>query len=186
MEDEIIELLRNKEERGIELVAEHYEKLIRYIAVTILGNRETEVDECINDVYLKVWKNGAGYDYQKASFKTYLKVITRNTALNYLRRLKRLEELEGYDPEEDSLQEEYIDYRQNVEQKIIRNEETEALNQILRSLRRKDKELVLRRFYYLQSTRQIAQAMDMSENAVDSKLSRLRKKIKKCYEEVVR
>lgn len=186
MEDKIVELLRAGDETGIELVAEHYEKLIRYIAVTILGDRETEVEECINDVYLKVWKNGAGYDYEKASFRTYVKVITRNTALNYLRRLRRLEELEGFDAGEDSLQAEYIDYRQNVEQKIIQKEETEALNRVLMSLRRKDKELVLRRFYYLQSTRQIAQAMRMSENAVDSKLSRLRKKIKKSYEEVVR
>ncbi|MDD6614491.1 MAG: sigma-70 family RNA polymerase sigma factor [Lachnospiraceae bacterium] len=186
MEEEIVALLRSGDEKGIELVAERYEKLIRYIAVTILGGRETEVEECINDVYLKVWKSGAGYDYQKASFKTYLKAITRNTALNYLRKLQRLEELQGFDPEEDSLQEEYIDYRQNVEQKIIQNEEVEILNHVLASLRKKDKELVLRRFYYLQSTRQIAQAMDMSENAVDSKLSRLRKKIRKSYEEVLK
>lgn len=186
MEDKIVELLRNQDERGIELLAEQYEKLIRYIAVTILGSRETEVEECINDVYLKVWKNGAGYDYQKASFKTYLKAITRNTALNYLRKLQRLEELHGYDAEEDSIQEEYIDYRQNVEQKIIQKEEVEVLNRVLASLRKKDKELVLRRFYYLQSTKQIAQVMGMSENAVDSKISRLRKKIRKSYEEVIK
>ena len=50
---------------------------------------------------------------------------------------------------------------------------------LLKNLKKKDKELVLRRFYYLQSTKQIALAMKMTENAVDSKLSRLRKKIKK-------
>ena len=50
MEQEIVELLRSGDEKGIELVAERYEKLIRYIAVTILGSRETEVEESINDV----------------------------------------------------------------------------------------------------------------------------------------
>lgn len=186
VEHRIVELLRKKDEKGIELVAEHYEKLIRYISVTILGSREAEVEECINDVYLKLWNSGAGFDEEKASFKTYLKAITRNTALNYLRKIQRLEELHGFDAEENELQEEYIDYRQNVEQSVIQKEEVEALKMVLATLRKKDKELVLRRFYYLQSTRQIAQAMDMSENAVDSKLSRLRKKIKKCYEEVIR
>ena len=68
---------------------------------------------------------------------------------------------------------------------MIRQEETDALNRILGSLKKKDRELVLRRFYYLQSARQIAEAMDMSENAVDSKLSRLRKKIRKNYEKEV-
>ena len=68
---------------------------------------------------------------------------------------------------------------------MIFQEEVQALNTVLRSLKKKDRELVLRRFYYLQSTRQIATAMEMSENAVDSKLSRLRKKIKKHYEKEV-
>lgn len=184
MDQEIVALLAAGEERGIELLAERYEKLIRYVAVTILGNREKSVEECINDVYLKIWKHGAEYDYKKASLKTYVKAITRNTALNYLRQLRRLEELEGMD-ESDTLRSEYIDYSQNVEQQMVFKEEVRALNRVLGSLRRKDKELVFRRFYYLQSTKQIAEAMKMSENAVDSKLSRLRKKIKKRYEKEV-
>lgn len=181
MDEEIVELLAARDQRSIELVVLHYEKLIRYIAVTILHNRESSVEECINDVYLKIWTHGAEYDYKKASFKTYLKAITRNTALNYLRKMKRLEELEGMD-ESDTLQSEYVDYSQNLEQKVIYQEEVQALNRILRALRRKDKEMVLRRFYYLQSTKQIAEAMGMTENAVDSRISRLRKKIRKHYE----
>lgn len=184
MDNDIVELLKARDQRSIEWIAQRYEKLIRYIAVTILRDRETSVEECINDVYLKLWTHGAGYDFEKASFKTYLKAITRNTALNYLRKLRRLEELEGMD-EADTIQSEYIDYSQNLEQKVIFQEEVSVLNRIITSLRKKDRELVLRRFYYLQSTRQIAGAMGMSENAVDSKLSRLRKKMKKQYDREV-
>ncbi len=184
MDEDIVRLLADRDQACIDLIAERYERLIRYIAVTILQNRETSVEECINDVYLKLWTHGAEYDYQKASFKTYLKAIARNTALNYLRQLRRLEELEGMD-ETDTLQSEYIDYSQNPEQRIIFQEEVQALNRIIAGLRKKDRELVLRRFYYLQSTRQIAVAMGMSENAVDSRLSRLRKKIRKHYEKEV-
>ena len=183
MDEDIVKLLSARDQKSVELIAERYEKLIRYIAVTILQNRETSVEECINDVYLKLWTHGAEYDYRKASFKTYLKAITRNAALNYLRKLRKLEELEGMD-ETDTLQSEYIDYSQSLEQQVIFREEVQALNQIIAGLRRKDRELVLRRFY-LQSTRQIAVAMGMSENAVDSRLSRLRKKIKRQYEKEV-
>lgn len=184
VDHDIIEFLAAKDERAVALMAERYEKLIRYIAVTILGDRSESVEECINDVYMKIWMKGHLYDFEKASFKTYLKAVTRNAALNHLRKLKRLEELEGLD-EADTIQSEYIDYRQNVEQQMIFQEEVQALNRILRELKKKDKELVLRRFYYLQSTRQIAAAMEMSENAVDSKLSRLRKKITKRYRKEV-
>ena len=68
---------------------------------------------------------------------------------------------------------------------MIFQEEVQALSNILKELKKKDKEMVIRRFYYLQSTRQIAAAMKMSENAVDSKLSRLRRKMKKKYEKEV-
>lgn len=184
MDRDIVELLAAKDQKCVELIAARYEKLIRYIAVTILGNRESSVEECINDVYLKMWMHGPEYDYAKASFKTYLKAVTRNTALNHLRKLHRLEELEGAE-EFGALQSEYIDYSQNLEQSVIYQEEVRILNQILAALRKKDKELVLRRFYYLQSTKQIAAAMGMTENAVDSKISRLRKKIRKRYEKEV-
>ncbi|EET62667.1 RNA polymerase factor sigma-70 [Marvinbryantia formatexigens DSM 14469] len=184
MDEDIMELLVNRDQQGIVLIEQRYEKLIRYIAVTILRGRDTVVEECINDVYLKLWNHAAEFDCRKASFKTYLKAVTRNTALNHLRKLRRLEELEGLD-EEDTLQSEYIDYSQGPEQKMIFREEVEALRRVLAGLKQKDREIVLRRFYYLQSTRQIAMGMGMSENAVDSKLSRLKKKIRKHYEKEV-
>ena len=136
MDHDIIEFLAAKDERAVALMAERYEKLIRYIAVTILGDRSESVEECINDVYMKIWMKGHLYDFEKASFKTYLKAVTRNAALNHLRKLKRLEELEGLD-ESDTIQSEYIDYRQNVEQQMIFQEEVQALNRILRELKKK-------------------------------------------------
>ncbi len=181
VDDDIVELLAQRDQRGIELMIERYEKLIRYIAATILPDRDTYVEECVNDVYMKLWTHGAQYDEEQASFKTYLKAITRNTALNYRKKLGRLEEVEHTD-DADTLLEEYIDYSQNPEQAVIVREEIVVLNQIIRSLKKKDREIILRRFYYLQSTSQIAEAMELSETAVDSRISRLRKKMKKSYE----
>lgn len=190
MDDDIVALLRERDQKSIELVAERYEKLLRYIAVTILGDSETEVEECINDVYLKIWTHGAQFDWEKASFRIWMKAITRNTALNYLRKVSRRREMEDAQEmetarEEDFLRTEYIDYTANPELGMIRKEEVLALEHVLGELKKKERELVLRRFYYLQSTRQIAEAMEMSENAVNSKLSRLKKKIRKRYEKEV-
>ena len=86
---------------------------------------------------------------------------------------------------EDSLRSEYIDYSQNVENRIVLQEEVKALERVLKKLKKKDRELVLRRYYYLQSMKQIGTAMNMSENALNSKLSRLRKKLKEGFEKEV-
>ncbi|MDO5346158.1 MAG: sigma-70 family RNA polymerase sigma factor [Lachnospiraceae bacterium] len=184
MDQDIIELLAAKDQKAIELTAERYGKLLRYIIASILGEREENVEECLNDVYLKLWTKGQGYDYTKASLKTYLKVIARNTALNSLRQRKRLEEMECMDME-DTLRDDYIDYSQNVENRVVLQEEVRALERVLKKLKKKDRELVLRRYYYLQSVKQIAAAMEMSENALNSRLSRLRGKLKESYEKEV-
>ena len=70
MDHDIINFLMEKDEQAVALIAERYEKLIRYIAVTILGDRSESVEECINDVYMKIWMKGHLYDFEKASFKT--------------------------------------------------------------------------------------------------------------------
>ena len=44
MDQDIIELLAVKDQRAIELTAERYEKLLRYIIVSILGEREETVE----------------------------------------------------------------------------------------------------------------------------------------------
>ena len=64
VDHDIIEFLEAKDERAVALMAERYEKLIRYIAVTILGDRSESVEECINDVYMKIWMKGHLYDFE--------------------------------------------------------------------------------------------------------------------------
>lgn len=184
MDRYIIELLIKKDPKAINLIEEKYEKLIRYIAGTILYQRESDIDECVNDVYMKLWMHGSGYDYKKASLKTYIKVITRNTALNHLRKIRTFEENEEMS-ETGEIPDAYIDYRQNPENEMIQKENIKVLEELLSNMKKKDKELVIRRFYYMQSTRQIALAMEMTENAVDSKLSRIRKKIKVHFEKEI-
>ena len=78
MDHDIVRLLKKKDQKAIVLLEERYEKLIRYIAGTILMDRDDAIDECLNDVYMKIWLHGAGYDYKKASFKNrYLCRINR-------------------------------------------------------------------------------------------------------------
>ena len=76
----------------------------------------------------------------------------------------------------------YVDQRQNVEAALESKENMQALTKVIDGLKKKDKEMVLRRYYYMQSSKEIAFQMGMSVNAVDSKLSRLRKQMKQQYE----
>lgn len=176
----IVKLIVKKEEEGLKALTEKYEKLLTYIATGILGNNREDVEECVNDTYLKAWSHMQEFDFEKASLKTYMSVIVRNTAINRLRKISRTEGTAQKD-ELCDLAEDYADQRQDVEATMERKESMRALNEIIANMKKKDRELVLRRYYYLQSSKEIAFHMKMSVNAVDSKLSRLRKQMKQEY-----
>lgn len=183
MKDEaIVSLLYEKNEIGLLKLSEKYEKLLIHIAATILGGRNQDIEECVNDTYMKLWKHIRNYDMEKASLKTYLKVIVRNTAINKLRDLSRREGME-YKEDFSDIAQCFIDQNQNVENQLFRKEDILLLNEVIKELDQKDRELVLRRYYYLQSSKDIAKAMRMTVTAVDSRLSRLRGKMKSTFDQ---
>ncbi len=186
MKDEaIVNLLYEKNDIGLLKLSEKYERLLIHIAGTILGGRWEDIEECVNDTYMKLWKHIERYDMEKASLKTYLKVIVRNTAINKLRDLSRREGME-YNDDFSDIAQYYVDQSQNVENQIFRKEDINLLNEIIKELDKKDRELVLRRYYYLQSSKDIAKAMKMSVTAIDSRLSRLRSKMKLTFDQKLR
>jgi RNA polymerase sigma-70 factor (ECF subfamily) len=180
-DEAIVNLIYEKDEVGLQKLAEKYEKLLIHIAGSILGNRSRDIEECVNDTYLKLWKHIERYDMEKASLKTYLKVIVRNTAINKLRDLSKREERELPDDISD-IAKYYVDHSQNIEGQVFRKENISKLNEIIGQLNKKDQELVIRKYFYLQSSKDIAKAMKMTVTAIDSRLSRLRSKMKQEFE----
>lgn len=182
MKDEkIIRMLKKKDEKGLLAISEKYEKLLTYIASSILGDRTLDVEECVNDTYFKIWNNIERYDFKKASFKTYLKIIVRNTALNRIRDLNRTEQVMLREDMDEVLRD-YIDYYQNPEKKFMDKEGIKLLETIITELNPVDRELIIRKYLYFQGSAEISQIMDMSITAIDSRLSRLRKKIRLEFE----
>lgn len=165
------------------MMAEKYEKLLIYIATGILGNHVRDIEECVNDTYLKFWRNAESYDMNQASLPTYLKVIVRNTAINKLRDLKRHED-KLYVEDVSDIANAVTDHNQNIENQMVRKENVKKLNAVIASLPEKDRELVIRKYFYLQSSKIIGKAMNMTVTAVDSRLSRLRTKVKNVFDDM--
>lgn len=176
-EEEIIERIKGQEDIGMEALIDKYKKLLIYIISGILGARADDIEECVNDTYLKIWRNVDKFDFSRASLTTYLKVIARNTAINRLRDVRR-HELRRADMELSECGDVAADVSASVENTILQKECVKQLNKFIRELPKKEQELMIRKYFYLQSSKQIASAMGMTVNAVDTKLSRLRGKIR--------
>ena len=83
-EQDIIELLLQRNEKGMDALLLHYGPLMRYIIAPILQNSQDQED-CLSEVAMRVWKKIEQFNQERGSWKTWLTAITRNAALNYTR-----------------------------------------------------------------------------------------------------
>ena len=169
-ENTVERLLLEKNEQGMDALLLHYGPLMRYIIAPILQNPQDRED-CLSEVSMRVWEKIGQFDGEKGSFHAWLTAITRNTALNHARRASgsSAEELSESTPSPDP----------TPEETLLKKERQEALKTAFSRLSYKDRLLFYRKYYYRQSTAQIAAELGMTERAVEGKLYRVKKQLRK-------
>lgn len=170
-EQEIIQLMLSKNEKGMNELLLHYGALMKYIIAPILPNAQDQED-CLSEIAMQVWEKIEKFDSQRGSWNAWLTAITRNYAINYKRNSKvhnSIEEIASDIPSPEP----------NPEEQIIQQERQTAINRALQRLSPKDKILFYRKYYYFQSTTQIASEMGMTERGVEGKLYRIKKQLRK-------
>ena len=171
MEKEIISLIKSRDERGMDELFRHYSPLIKYIIAPILEN-PSDREECLSEISMKIWNKIDLYDPGKGSFNGWLTAVARNTALNKARQIKSSLSI-------DEMYTEPVSSVPDPEEIFLRQEWEKALKDALDKLSRKDKELFYRKYYYMQSTAQIARELTTTERAVEGRLYRIKKKLRK-------
>ena len=168
-EQDIIELLLQRNEKGMDALLLHYGPLMRYIIAPILQNPQDQED-CLSEVAMRVWEKIEQFNQERGSWKTWLTAITRNAALNYTRDTHRHNSVEEIPDDTPSPE-------PSPEEMIIQKERQSAVNYALRQLSPKDRMLFYRKYYYLQSTAQIASELGMTERSVEGRYFLWRKQI---------
>lgn len=168
---ELLDKLRQHDETGMAEFLQRYSPLMRYIIAPLLPDPR-EQEECLSDVAMRVWNKIDQFDEMKGSFTSWLTALTRNTALNRAKARKHREMTTQEVPNE------YPSAESGPEEQLLRRERLEALQKVMHGLRRTDQQLFYRKYYYLQSTAQIAAEMGMTERAVEGRLYRVKKKLR--------
>ena len=88
-EEELVKLLRNKDKAAFSYLYDNYSAALYGIVLRIL-NRDVEVaQDILQDVFLKIWNKIDLYDNSKGTLFTWMINISRNTAIDTLRNVKR-------------------------------------------------------------------------------------------------
>lgn len=169
-ERQILKLLFQRSEQAIEILQEKYQKVCYSTARRILPDPR-DAEECVSDAVLRVWNTIP--PESPRSLGAYIQRITRNLALdkhdynNAACRQSTLvsafEELEPYLPsgggEADDLE-----FRR-------------VLNQFLRTLPEKTRVCFIRRYWFGESVREVAESCRLPEQTVKALLFRTRNKL---------
>ena len=174
MEDQqIIDLFFDRNEQAITETNVKYGKLCHSIAYNILSNRE-DSEECVNDTYIGVWN--AIPPTRPDNFMAFVCRIARNLSLKRLEFLKRekrsadvilsLDELSAVLPDER--------YAPDVSDEDVGR----LISQFLRTQKEDVRNVFIRKYYFFDSVKEIAERYSFTESKVKNMLFYTRNKLK--------
>ncbi|NLY46277.1 MAG: sigma-70 family RNA polymerase sigma factor [Tissierella sp.] len=168
MEDKIIELIKLENDEGVKVLVKNYSGLIYYIVSNIVEDQEY-IEECMNDIYMKIWRSINSYSKEKSKFTTWITAISRNSAIDYYKKKQGIYE---------ELKEDFVD-KYSTEDEIVKRENSELLKLAINSLSSEEQQIFYHKYYYMQKTSQIAAELGLMERSIEGKLYRMRKKLQK-------
>ena len=171
----IIELFLQRSESAIAELSAKYGSVSMRTAYNIVGSYE-DAEECVNDSYLAVWN--AIPPKTPNPLLAFLLKIVRNISINrctYNTRQKRKH------PYYECVDE--LDYclasNEDVESQIETAELTKNIEEFLDSLNKTNRFLFISRYWYVDSYESISKMTGLKENAIRTRLSRIRGELKK-------
>lgn len=170
-EKAIIDMIVEKNPMAAEELLRHYGPLMRYIIKSIIEN-EQDREECLSEAVLRVLDKAHLYDEKRGTWLAWITSVTRRVALNKVRSLKTKLETE-------ELPEEIPAFHPTPEELLLQQERRKELLNAISQLSDREQLIFYRKYYYLQSTAQIASEIGITERSVEGRLYRIKKRLRR-------
>lgn len=176
-EDNFINLIKQKQEKGLLYVVDEYGWIIQSVLRKYLFRMPDREEECMNDVLLAVWEHIGDYEPQKGSFKNWIAGVSRYKALDckrkYLSNTLHVSVDQLLVPIKDT----------GAEQELLKIELQEEIQEILDSLEEEDREIFIQVFLDEKSVDHVSQTMGKKKDTVYQRIHRGRKKLRRIFRE---
>lgn len=172
-EEEIIDLIVNRDESVMSELMDKYQRLLMRLAMNMLDSEE-DARECVNDTFYEVWKS-VPQNRPKYLF-AYSATICRHLICKRIEHDKALKRSSNV-----------IELTSEMEQCIGREDNLpdgdeerlgELLDQFLKGVSVQKRNMFIQRYWYSEPIRTIAQLQGKSESTVKVTLHRMRKELK--------
>lgn len=173
-DERIIDLFFKRDQQGIRELDIKYGKTCHSLSYNITNSKQ-DAEECVNDAYLGAWNTIP--PTRPNPLLSYIVKIVRNISLKiYWRKqaAKRsgnykiaLEEIDGC-----------IAGPQNVEDEIEARELARIIEEFLDTLTLENRVIFMRRYWFADSYKDIAELVGLTEKNISVRLTRIREKMK--------
>ncbi len=199
-EQELIQGLRARDPLSLEALINRYSRELFYFARLILAGAGSvqDAEECLSDLFIAVWQEFESFDPARGSLRTWLTMRTKYLALDCRRALLRQQPaglpaipLE-YTLAQDQRPPERLKHRQAVQMQpmtvgvdvlLEQQERREELSRALEGLPELDRLIVYLRYFQFAGIREIAARTGLTKHAVEARLWRARKVLRRVLEE---
>ena len=164
-DEEFIKEYLTGNEEALRALIDKYTQSIYNFTVRFTG--VLSAPDVTQDVFIKVWKNLKKFDYTKASFKTWIFTITRNTITDYLRK-KKMVTFSSLDTEEEIFAENIEDEVVLPNEAMIVMEDKELINNLIDNLPSNYKEVLILHYQEDMTFKEIGELINKPLNTVKS------------------
>lgn len=170
---ELLDLLRKNSEKGLKALIAQYSGLVYTVVRRNLPEAlcTADAEACAADVFSEFYLDLDKYDPSKGSIKAWLCVIARHNAVDLARRSTAVLSLD----EEICEDTKEISLGNDLEELELRR----AVLSEVKLLNEPDREILLRKFYLGESSKEIAARLKMSVSNVDARTSRAVERLRK-------
>lgn len=169
---DLTRLLQNDPDAGLRAAMQAYAPLVKAVLLRILPRDPQDVEECMADTFVALWRYAPRLEQQATPLRPWLVVTARNKGIDRYHLLCRNTVL--------SLD---ADLGETIGELAEFDRATSAaadwVGALVAAMDSPDREIFLRKYYLLQSSKEIAAALGMGEGTVNTRLSRGRERLRR-------
>ena len=167
---QLLRRMQMGDDKALGLLMDRYAGYVYQVIANVLlqSGTASDAEELTSDTFYAVWSHAGSISSR--NLKAYLAVTARNKAKSFLRKKRELPMDLDTMPLSDGI---------SLEDRAMEQELKLLLHKAIEKMRPQDRDIFLRYYYYMQTTSQISQLLNIPHSTVRTRLMRGRKTLKK-------
>jgi RNA polymerase sigma-70 factor, ECF subfamily len=173
--DNFIKYLKKGKESALEYVIEEYAGIVKAVVYNALKSYKDSymIEECVSDVFIGAYENAKQFEGDEEDFRKWLCTIAKFKAVDKQRKLAKNPAVTEIDEIRSAVL--------SAEEEFLLKSDTHDLMKMMKKLDKTDCEIFVMKYFLNMKNEDIGKTVGMTKAAVDNRLYRGKKTLRKIY-----